>query len=74
MAEHVDMKAMFEAKMGFSADDVPLDETNVAKLDAWFDQTVVGELMNYSEEKARAREEREPPQSSRRLAETCCPQ
>ena len=26
MAEHVDMKAMFEAKMGFSADDVPLDE------------------------------------------------
>ena len=26
MAEHVDMKEMFEAKMGFSADDVPLDE------------------------------------------------
>ena len=26
MAEHVDMKARFEAKMGFSADDVPLDE------------------------------------------------
>jgi len=35
-------------------DDVPLEETNVAKLDAWFDQTVVGELMKYSEEKARA--------------------
>ena len=35
-------------------DDVPLDQTNVAKLDAWFDQTVIGELMNYSEEKARA--------------------
>ena len=30
-------------------DDVPLNETNVAKLDAWFDQTVVGELMKYSE-------------------------
>ena len=35
-------------------DDVPLEETNVAKLDAWFDRTVVGELMKYSEEKARA--------------------
>ena len=35
-------------------DDVPLEETNIAKLDAWFDQTVVGELMKYSEEKARA--------------------
>jgi hypothetical protein len=35
-------------------DDVPIDQTNVAKLDAWFDQTVVGEMMKYSEEKARA--------------------
>ena len=35
-------------------DDVPVDQTNVAKLDAWFDQTVIGELMNYSEEKAKA--------------------
>ena len=35
-------------------DDVEMDQTNVAKLDAWFDQTVVGELMKYSEEKARA--------------------
>ena len=35
-------------------DDVPLEETNLAKLDAWFDSTVMGELMNYSEEKARA--------------------
>ena len=35
-------------------DDVPIDKTNVAKLDAWFDQTVVGEMMKYSEEKARA--------------------
>ena len=34
--------------------DVEMDQTNVAKLDAWFDQTVVGELMKYSEEKARA--------------------
>ena len=32
-------------------DDVPLEETNLAKLDAWFDSTVMGELMNYSEEK-----------------------
>ena len=35
-------------------DDVPLEETNLAKLDAWFDSTVIGELQNYSEEKARA--------------------
>jgi hypothetical protein len=35
-------------------DDVPVDQTNVAKLDAWFDQTVIGEMMKYSEEKARA--------------------
>ena len=35
-------------------DDVPLEETNLAKLDAYFDSTVLGELMNYSEEKARA--------------------
>tara|TARA_R100001224_G_scaffold7973_1_gene4284 strand:+ start:930 stop:5126 length:4197 start_codon:yes stop_codon:yes gene_type:complete len=35
-------------------DDVPLEETNVAKLDTWFDKTVIGELYNYSEEKARA--------------------
>ena len=35
-------------------DDVPIEETNVAKLDAWFDQTVIGEVMKYSEEKARA--------------------
>ena len=35
-------------------DDVPVDQTNVAKLDAWFDQTVIGELANYSEEKAKA--------------------
>ena len=35
-------------------DDVPVDQTNLAKLDAWFDSTVMGELMNYSEEKARA--------------------
>jgi len=35
-------------------DDVPVDQTNVAKLDAWFDQTVIGEVMKYSEEKARA--------------------
>ena len=35
-------------------DGVPLEETNLAKLDAWFDSTVMGELMNYSEEKARA--------------------
>ena len=35
-------------------DDVPIDKTNVAKLDAWFDQTVVGEMMKYAEEKARA--------------------
>jgi len=33
--------------------DVPLDQTNVAKLDAWFDQTVIGELYNYSESKAK---------------------
>ncbi len=30
MAEDVvDMRAMFEAKMGFSADDVPLDDTQL---------------------------------------------
>ena len=29
-------------------DDVPLEETNVAKLDTWFDKTVIGELYNYS--------------------------
>tara|TARA_R100001015_G_C4625688_1_gene184317 strand:- start:1318 stop:1572 length:255 start_codon:yes stop_codon:yes gene_type:complete len=29
MAEHVDMKAMFEAKMGFSSDDVPLDDSQL---------------------------------------------
>ena len=34
--------------------DVPLEETNLAKLDAWFDSTVIGELAKYSEEKARA--------------------
>jgi len=35
-------------------DDVPVDQTNVAKLDAWFDQTIIGQLQNYSEEKAKA--------------------
>ena len=35
-------------------DDVPVDQTNVAKLDAWFDSTIIGQLQNYSEEKAKA--------------------
>ncbi len=35
-------------------DDVPVDQTNLAKLDAWFDKTVIGQLQNYSEEKAKA--------------------
>ena len=35
-------------------DDVPVDKTKVAKLDAWFDQTIIGQLQNYSEEKAKA--------------------
>ena len=35
-------------------DDVPLDETKTAQLNKWFESTVLGEMMKYSEEKARA--------------------
>ena len=35
-------------------DDVPLDETKTAQLNQWFESTVLGEVMKYSEEKARA--------------------
>ena len=36
------------------SDDVPLDETKTAQLNKWFESTVLGEMMKYSEEKARA--------------------
>ena len=35
-------------------DDVPLDETKTAQLNKWFESTVLGEMMKYSKEKARA--------------------
>jgi len=35
-------------------EDVPLDQTKTAQLNKWFESTVLGEMMNYSEEKARA--------------------
>jgi hypothetical protein len=35
-------------------EDVPLDETKTAQLNNWFESTVLGEMMKYSEEKARA--------------------
>ena len=34
-------------------DDVPVDQAYVARLENWFDKTYVGNLMGYSEEKAR---------------------
>jgi len=33
--------------------DLPVDQSKVAQLDAWFEQTMVGEVMKFSEEKAK---------------------
>ena len=33
--------------------DLPVDQSRVARLDAWFEQTIAGEIMKFSEEKAK---------------------
>ena len=33
--------------------DLPVDQSKVAQLDAWFEQTIAGEVMKFSEEKAK---------------------
>ena len=33
--------------------DLPVDQSKVAQLDAWFEQTIAGEVMRFSEEKAK---------------------
>ena len=38
----------------FAEEGIPVDQSNVAKLNRWFESTVLGDIMKYSEKKARA--------------------
>ena len=38
----------------FAEEGLPVDQSNVAKLNSWFERTVLGDMMKYSEKKARA--------------------
>ena len=43
-----------EVKDLFAEEGIPVDQSNVAKLNRWFETTVLGDMMKYSEKKARA--------------------
>jgi len=43
-----------EIKDLFAAEGIPVDKSAVSKLNAWFENTILGEQMKYSEKKARA--------------------
>ena len=38
----------------FAAEGIPVDKSKVAKLNSWFEDTILGQAMKYSEKKARA--------------------
>ena len=43
-----------EIKDLFAAEGIPVDKSAVSKLNAWFENTILGQQMKYSEKKARA--------------------